>query len=175
MEGKYIFDETLTLWRGRMGFKQYIPLKVAMSKTKSFKLCASSTGYLWKFIIYSGITTDLTSSMVPTDSPKISWVVVKLVEPLFGRGHTLWMNNFHNSPDLSPKEQEVLGRSNCLLSFYYIVDKGCIENTVSNSSSIVSCVFVATGMHLMSQSLATAISSGSSILTFRRHITLLPP
>jgi hypothetical protein len=31
---------------------------------------------------------------------KTSKMVVKLVEPLFGRGHTLWMDIFYISPDL---------------------------------------------------------------------------
>jgi hypothetical protein len=93
-------DESLTLWKGRLGFKQYIPLKAAKFGIKSFELCASSSGYLWNFIIYSGITTDLNSSVVPADNLKTTQIVIKLVEPLFGRGHTLWMDNFYNSPDL---------------------------------------------------------------------------
>jgi hypothetical protein len=56
---------------------------------KSFKPCASSAGYLWKFIIYSGITMDFTGSIVPADNLKVSKLVVKLVALLLGRGHAL--------------------------------------------------------------------------------------
>jgi hypothetical protein len=44
--------------------------------------------------------TDLTSSAVPADSLKTSKFVVKLVEYSISRGHTLWMDNFYNLPDV---------------------------------------------------------------------------
>jgi hypothetical protein len=44
-------------------------------------------------------------------------------------------------------KREVLVRSNRLLSFHYILnilyDTDCIENTASNSSFVISCVFIA--------------------------------
>jgi hypothetical protein len=44
----------------------------------------------------------LTRSVVPADNllVKTSQIVIKVVEPLFCRGHTLWMDNFYSSPDL---------------------------------------------------------------------------
>jgi hypothetical protein len=47
-------DESLTLWRGRLSFRQYIPLKSSKFGIKSYELCESSSGYLWSFIIYTG-------------------------------------------------------------------------------------------------------------------------
>jgi hypothetical protein len=49
---------------------------------------------------------------------------------------------------------EVLGRTNHLLSFD-MTDR--IENNVSNNSSIIACVFIATGMCLPSHCLATKL------------------
>jgi hypothetical protein len=50
-----------------------------------------------------------------------------------------------------------------------------IGNAASNIFSIVGCVFVATGACLASCYIATAVSPGSTIPTFSRHVTLLPP
>jgi hypothetical protein len=39
-------DESLTLWKGRLSFKQYLPLKAAKFGIKTYELCESSSGYL---------------------------------------------------------------------------------------------------------------------------------
>ena len=44
-------DESLTLWKGRLGIKTYLPLKFAKFGIKSYEVCESSTGYLWQFIM----------------------------------------------------------------------------------------------------------------------------
>ena len=46
-------DESLLLWKGKLGFKQYIPLKRARFGVKSFMLCEDS-GYTFSFKIYCG-------------------------------------------------------------------------------------------------------------------------
>jgi hypothetical protein len=46
------------------------------------------------------------------------------------------------------------------------------ENTISKNSSIVACVFVATGTCLTSCCLAMDVSSDSTIPAFRRHVTI---
>jgi hypothetical protein len=48
-----------------------------------------------------GIVTNVTNSVVPADGLRTSKVIVKFVEPLFGRGHSLWMDGFYSSPHLS--------------------------------------------------------------------------
>jgi hypothetical protein len=45
-------DESLTVWIGRLSFKQYIPLKSSELNLK--ELCESSSCNLWAFIIYTG-------------------------------------------------------------------------------------------------------------------------
>jgi hypothetical protein len=47
------------------------------------------------------------------------------------------------------------------------------ENTASNSSSIVACVYAAKETCLLSRSLATAVSSRSAVSPFRLHVTIL--
>jgi hypothetical protein len=51
-------------------------------------------------------------SAVPADSIKTRKIVVKLVEPVFGTGHTLWIDIFYSSPDhclLKKNEVNVAG------------------------------------------------------------------
>ena len=50
-------DQSLTLRRGRLSFRQYIPLKSSKFGIKSYELCESSSGYLWSFIIHIGKDT----------------------------------------------------------------------------------------------------------------------
>jgi hypothetical protein len=51
-------------------------------------------------------STDLTSSVVPADNLKTKKIVIKLVEPLSGRGHILWRDSFYSSPDLSASKEK---------------------------------------------------------------------
>jgi len=47
----------------------------------------------------------LQSSLITPDTPKTAAVVLELLEPLLGRGHTLWIDNFFSSPELARKLQ----------------------------------------------------------------------
>ena len=51
-------DEHLSLWKGRLSFRIYIPTKRERYGVKIFMLCESKTGYLLNFIIYTGATTE---------------------------------------------------------------------------------------------------------------------
>ncbi|CAL1284112.1 unnamed protein product [Larinioides sclopetarius] len=46
-------DESLMLFKGRLGWKQFIPTKRARFGTKCFMLCESISGYVWSMIIYT--------------------------------------------------------------------------------------------------------------------------
>jgi hypothetical protein len=50
------------------------------------------------------------------------------------------------------------------LNFILFYDTDRMVNTESNSSSIVACIFVAAGNCLSSRCLATAVSSGSTVI-----------
>ena len=71
-------DESLTLWKGRLSFAQYIPLKTSKFGIKTFELCESKTGYLWNFIVYTGKVTEFVSDSIP----KTESIVKKLLGPL---------------------------------------------------------------------------------------------
>jgi len=96
-------DESLTLWRGRLSFRHYIPLKSYKFGIKSYELCESSSGCLWSFIIYTGKDTVFQTSFILGDTNKTAAIVLSLVEPLLKKGRTLWMDNFYNSPALAQR------------------------------------------------------------------------
>ena len=43
-------DESLMLWKGRLGWRQYIPSKRARYGIKSYEICDSQSGYIWIFL-----------------------------------------------------------------------------------------------------------------------------
>ncbi|XP_022126462.2 piggyBac transposable element-derived protein 4 isoform X2 [Pieris rapae] len=49
-----VIDESLLKWHGRLGFAQKILSKAAKVGVKTYELCESSSGYLWKFFVYVG-------------------------------------------------------------------------------------------------------------------------
>lgn len=47
-------DESLLKWQGRLSFAQKISSKAAGVGVKTYELCESATGYLWRFFVYAG-------------------------------------------------------------------------------------------------------------------------
>ena len=92
-------DESLLLWKGRLGWKQYIPTKRARFGIKSFEICESVSGYIWNFFIYIGKDTIYDES-INESIPMGSKVVQTLVKPLYGKGYCINMDNFFSSPEL---------------------------------------------------------------------------
>ena len=93
-----VIDESLTLWRGRLSFRQYIPIKSSKFGIKSYELCDSISGFLWSFIIYTGIDTVFQTAFISGDTDKTAAILSSLVEQLLEKGRTLYMDNFYNSP-----------------------------------------------------------------------------
>lgn len=59
-------DESLLKWHGRLSFAQKIATKAAQVGVKTYELCESRTGYLWKFIVYVGKKTNIETA--PTNN-----------------------------------------------------------------------------------------------------------
>jgi hypothetical protein len=74
-------DESLTLWRGILSFRRYIPLRASKFGIKSYELCESSSRYLCSFIIYTGKDTVFRTAFVSDDANKAAAIVLSLVEP----------------------------------------------------------------------------------------------
>ncbi|GFT73445.1 piggyBac transposable element-derived protein 4 [Trichonephila clavipes] len=91
-------DESLLLYKGRLSWTQYLPLKRARFGIKMFMLCESHSGYVWSIIIYVGKGTD-----VSDENKECSFstqVVLTLSKPLLNKGYCLTMDNYYNSPEL---------------------------------------------------------------------------
>ena len=50
----FTIDESMIPFKGRLGFKQYMPAKPTKWGIKMFSLCESLTGYLYDFDVYTG-------------------------------------------------------------------------------------------------------------------------
>jgi hypothetical protein len=105
-------DESL-LWKGRLSFKQYLPLKASKCGIKTYDLCDAITGYLWSFLVYAGKGTEFDSPLITADTNKTTAIVLKLVEPLLKQGRTVWMDNFYNSPCLA-KILKTVHKTDCV-------------------------------------------------------------
>ncbi|KAJ8704146.1 hypothetical protein PYW07_013440 [Mythimna separata] len=93
-------DESLTLWKGNLKFRQYIKTKAAKFGVKTYELCESSTGYLWSFFVYLGKATTYDPTF-PSTLLKSTATVLTLIHPLLDKGYTLFMDNWFNSPLLA--------------------------------------------------------------------------
>ncbi|KAI8422319.1 hypothetical protein MSG28_006194 [Choristoneura fumiferana] len=101
-------DESLMLWKGRLGFVQKISNKAAGVGIKTYELAETETGYLWTFRVYAGKGDNVeqieqNEQDKRSDEPdgKVSAIVLDFVKPLLHKGYTLVMDNFYNSPLLS--------------------------------------------------------------------------
>lgn len=89
-------DENLLLGKGQLSFRQYIKSKAAKFGIKTFELCESATGYLWSFFVYTG-----RDSFRNNSDPDSTSCVLRLIQPLLNKGHTLFMDSWFNSPLLT--------------------------------------------------------------------------
>ena len=97
-------DESLVLWKGRLIFKQYIPLKRARFGIKVFCLCEAS-GYLWKFRVYTGKEDPChdVNAVLPRpvhNFTKSEKAVLFMAHELLHKGYVIYMDNFYTSVKL---------------------------------------------------------------------------
>lgn len=91
----FAVDEYLSLWKGRLGFKMYIPSKRERYGIKIYMLCESSIGYPSNFIVYCGADTSYpepSSISLPKpfdDYKNPSKVVLSLMEGFYNKGYNL--------------------------------------------------------------------------------------
>lgn len=94
---KLVIDEALMLFKGRLGFKQYIPSKRHRFGIKLFILCDCETGIVLDMIVYTGKKTEISRS----GELGLSGEVAKqLMGKYLGKGHTLYTDNYYTSPNL---------------------------------------------------------------------------
>lgn len=91
-------DESLLLWKGRLKYKVYMPLKSSRFGIKYYELCESRTGYIWNFFVYVGKDTKFADEIA--DKPFSFKVVVQLSRDLLNKGYFITMDNFFTSVGL---------------------------------------------------------------------------
>ncbi|XP_022834911.1 piggyBac transposable element-derived protein 4-like [Spodoptera litura] len=93
-------DESLTQWKGWLNIKQYIPNKKSAVGIKTYEVCDSRTGYLWRFEVHTGAESPSTENdrIIVGSIPNL---VLRLLDGLEHSGRTIWMDNYYNSPSLA--------------------------------------------------------------------------
>ena len=94
-------DEDLSLWKGRLSLKQYIPCKHSRFGGKLFSLCEDS-GYLWNSFVYleKDPGNDNENLELKNRIGKTGVIVVLLSKDLFGLGYKLCIDNWYTSEAL---------------------------------------------------------------------------
>ena len=89
-------DEQLLLWKGRLGFKQYISNKRSRFGIKIFSLCEFS-GYLWNSFVYLGKEVIMSNEEQEYIKKlgKSGAVGPKLMSYLYGKGYHLYVDNWY--------------------------------------------------------------------------------
>ena len=93
-------DERMIGFKGRLGFKQCLPLKPTKWGIKLLVLCEAKSGYT------------LNKEWTTTNAqPLGSQIVFELMEPYYMKWHQLFMDNFYSSPQLF---KELLSKKTCM-------------------------------------------------------------
>ena len=88
-----LIDEELMLWKGRLGFKQYILNKRCRFGIKYFSLCETSV-YLWNLYVYLGkVKNSPGDAAYAEELGKSGAAVLKLMSELYNKGYHLYMDN----------------------------------------------------------------------------------
>ncbi|KAK4323711.1 hypothetical protein Pmani_005613 [Petrolisthes manimaculis] len=99
--GKLIaIDEALIMWRGRLGFRQYIKTKRARFGVKAFVLCPSDEewqGYSWNFHLYYGKDTYMIEDPNASRLSVSERIVVFLMKDLLNSGRHVITDNWYTS------------------------------------------------------------------------------
>jgi len=104
-------DESLLLWKGRLIFRQYIPLKRARFGIKMYLCCESdgdvkgSGGYCYRFKVYAGKEDPVNEvqpvlEAVDAANPSMSAsekMVLFLIAPLLNKGYHVYTDNWYSS------------------------------------------------------------------------------
>jgi hypothetical protein len=103
-EARISVDESLLLWKGRLIFRQYIPLKRARFGIKIYSVCETS-GYMYRFRVYTGKEdqADDIARVLPREVAtfkKPEKVVLYLTLPLLDQGYTVFMDNWYTTSQL---------------------------------------------------------------------------
>jgi hypothetical protein len=88
---------SLMLWKDRLAFRQYVPFKRHRCGVKFFVMCDVKTGFVQDIKVYTVSTTDI----LHYEGLGVSGsMVMTMLAPHLGKGHTLYVDNWYSSPTL---------------------------------------------------------------------------
>ena len=87
-------DESLLLFKGRLGFKQFIKTKRVRFGIKLFELC-TKTSILLDFLVYSGDMTKELITVPERDFLMSEPILLMLMQPYLQKGYRLFVDNFY--------------------------------------------------------------------------------
>lgn len=90
-------DESLLQWNNWLNINQSLSNKVSRIDIKTCEVYEPQSGYLWRFEVHR---TPVHKPQDPFEELEPA-VVLRLVKDLENNGHTLWLNDFYNSPALA--------------------------------------------------------------------------
>lgn len=103
-------DESVLLWKGRLRYKVYMPLKSAKFGIKYYEMCESTTGYVYNFFIYVGKSTVFDGDII--NYPFATKVILQLSKFILNQGYRITMDNFFSSIQLF--ELLIENKTDCL-------------------------------------------------------------
>ncbi|XP_040197603.1 piggyBac transposable element-derived protein 4-like [Rana temporaria] len=92
--------ESLMNFKGRLHFRQFIPSKRARCGIKFYKLCESTTGNTYGFLIYEGRDRHINPLGCPDNLGVSGKIVWQLIQPLLHQGYNLYVDNYYSSVTL---------------------------------------------------------------------------
>lgn len=93
-------DESLLMWKGLLDISQLIPNKAAVRGIKTYEICESQTGYLWRFAVHASKRCPPKQVENPLEAATPA-IVLQLIQGLEQKGYTLWIDNYYQSPCLA--------------------------------------------------------------------------
>lgn len=96
-----VLDDTLTQWKAWLDIARThgTPNKAEAIGIKTYEVCDCRTGYLWRFDCHAvGGQAEVQQGLISGSIPD---VVLRLLRGLEHRGHTVWMDEYYNSPALA--------------------------------------------------------------------------
>ncbi|CAK1594212.1 unnamed protein product [Parnassius mnemosyne] len=101
MSQNIALDESLLLWKGVSDIDQFIANKAAADGIKTYEICEPQTGYMWRFEVHTHGRSSRKQSPQEKLETFTTTLVLRLIQGLEYKGHTLWMDSLYSSPVLA--------------------------------------------------------------------------
>ncbi|XP_038123493.1 piggyBac transposable element-derived protein 4-like isoform X2 [Cyprinodon tularosa] len=105
VDGNVSVDESMIKFKGRLSFRQYLPMKPTKWGVKVWVMAESSTGYVTNLQVYAGREGSIEKGLAHR-------VVMELARPYYGSYLSIYMDNFYTGVTLL-EEMKTHGLNAC--------------------------------------------------------------